>query len=103
MRSSPRQTPSCAASLLERYGLERFLSDAAAEVLDEDRDSGGERKLLRVPMEGGEDLVCVLVICPSTSRRYILRVPPSMRTCRQAVAWTAGFEDPDDYRPLVET
>jgi hypothetical protein len=89
--------------LLERFGLERFLSEAAAEVLDEDRDSGGERKLLRVPMEGGEDLVCVLVICPSTSRRYILRVPPSMQTCRQAVAWTAGFDDPDDYRPLVET
>jgi hypothetical protein len=26
-----------------------------------------------------------------------------MKTCRQAVAWTAGFDDPDDYRPLVET
>jgi hypothetical protein len=89
--------------LLERFGLERFLAEAAAEVLDEDRDSGGERKLLRVPMESGEDLVCVLVICPSTSRRYILRVPPSMQTCRQAVAWTAGFDNPDDYHPLVET
>jgi hypothetical protein len=89
--------------LLERFGLERFLSKAKAEVLDEDRDFGGERKLLRVPMVGGEDLVCVLVLCPSTSRRYILRVPPTMRTCRQAVAWTAGFDNPDDYRPLVET
>jgi hypothetical protein len=89
--------------LLERFGLERFLSEANAEVLDEDRDAGGERRLLRVPMEGGEDLVCVIVICPSTSRRYILRVPPTMRTCRQAVAWTVGFDNPDDYDPLVET
>ena len=89
--------------LLERFGLERFLSAADAEVLDVDQDAGGERKLLRVPMKGDEDLVCVLVYCPSTSRRYILRVPPTMKNCHQAVAWTAGFDNPDDYRPLVET
>ena len=89
--------------LLERVGLDRFLSEAGAEVLDQDRDAGGERRLLRVPMSGDEDLVCVLVHCPSTSRRYILRVPPTMKTCHQAIAWTAGFENPDDYSPLVET
>jgi hypothetical protein len=89
--------------LLERFGLERFLSEANAEVLDTDQDAGGERKLVRVPMKGDEDLVCVMVICPSTSRHYILRVPPTMRTCRQAIAWTAGFDNPDDYRLLVET
>ena len=89
--------------LLERFGLERFLTEANPEVLDQDRDVGGERKLLRVPMEGDEALVCILVLCPSTGRRYILRVPPTMKTCRQAIAWTAGFENPDDYRPLVET
>jgi hypothetical protein len=89
--------------LLERYGLERFMLDADAEVLDADRDAGGERRLLRVPLEGDEDLVGVLVQCPSTGGRYLLRVPPTMTTCRQAVAWTAGFDDPGQYRPLVET
>ena len=39
----------------------------------------------------------------STGRQYALRVPPAMRTCRQAAAWTAGFTDPADYNPLVET
>jgi hypothetical protein len=33
----------------------------------------------------------------------MLRVPPTMTTCRHAVAWTAGFDDPDDYQPTVET
>ena len=89
--------------LLERFGLERFLTEANAEVLDEDRDIGGERKLLRVPMEGDEDLVCLLVHCPSTGGRYTLRVPPTMKTCRQAVAWTAGFDKPELYQPLIET
>ena len=89
--------------LLERFGLERFFSEANAQVIDTDRDAGGERKLLRVPIAGDEDLVCVLVHCPSTGRRYILRVPPTMKSCREAIAWTAGIDNPDLYRPLVET
>jgi hypothetical protein len=88
--------------LLERYGIERFMLDAGAEVLDEDRDPGGVRNLLRVALEGDEDLVCVMVHCPSTGGRYLLRVPPTMTTCHQAIAWTAGFDDPRLYRPTVE-
>ncbi len=89
--------------LLERFGFERFMREAGAAVVDRDHDAGGERQLLRVKLEGDEDLVCVSVSCPSTGRRYLLRVPPTMRTCRQAVAWTAGFSDPNQYKPLVET
>jgi hypothetical protein len=89
--------------LLERVGCEAFLREARARVLDRDRDRGGDRLLLRVPLPGDEDLVCVAVTCPSTGRRYILRVPPTMRSCRQALAWIAGFDDPAQYRPVAET
>lgn len=89
--------------LLDRMGYERFFDETKAEILDQDTDAGGARLLLRVPMTGDEDLVCVQVDCPSTARRYVLRVPPRTTTCRQAVAWIAGFEDPDRYAPLVET
>jgi hypothetical protein len=89
--------------LLERVGFERFMTEARAKVLDEDHDAGGPRQLLCVPIEGDEDLVCVSVYCPSTGRRYLLRVPPGVRTCHEAIAWTAGFDDPDDYNPQVET
>jgi hypothetical protein len=89
--------------LLERFGFERFMPAAGAAEVDRDRDAGGERQLLRLKLDGDEDLVCVAVSCPSTGRRYLLRVPPTMRTCRQAVAWTAGFDDPNLYAPLVET
>jgi hypothetical protein len=90
--------------MLERYGLDRFMRDAKAETLDEDTDdTGGKRRLLRLKLEGDEDLVCVTVVCPSTERQFVLRVPPTMRTCRQAIAWTAGFDDPDMYNPMVET
>lgn len=89
--------------LLERMGYERFLQEAKAETLDQDQDPGGPRRLLRVPLANDEPLVCVSVICPSTGRQYIIRVPPDMTTCHQAVAWIAGFDNPDDYAPLIET
>lgn len=87
---------------LERMGYERFLEEIDAQVLDRDRDAGGERKLLRVPFPGDEDFVAIWVICPSTARNYVLRVPPTMKTCHQAAAWLAGFDNPDDYAPLIE-
>lgn len=36
-------------------------------------------------------------------RSYLLRVPPTCRTAREAAAWTFGFEDSRDYRPEIET
>jgi hypothetical protein len=89
--------------LLERMGYETFLQQAKAETLDRDMDAGGERRLLCVPFPGDEPLVCLSVFCPSTGRQYMLRVPPTMRACRQAAAWLAGFDSADDYRPLAET
>lgn len=89
--------------MIERLGVERFLEGASATVLDEDTDAGGPRRLLRVPLPGDEDLVCVSVRCPSTDRHYLIRVPPTMRRCHDAVAWTAGFDKPEDYRPILET
>lgn len=89
--------------LLERMGYDRFAKQSSAQVLDRDHDPGGERRLLRIPLPEDEDLVCVSVRCPSTARQYMIRVPPTMRTCRQAVAWISGFDNPDDYQPMMET
>lgn len=89
--------------MIERRGLESFFREAKAAVVDEDSDAGGPRRLLKVALPGDEDLVCISMTCPSTGRHYVVRVPPHIRTCHAAVAWTAGFDNPDDYRPLVET
>jgi hypothetical protein len=89
--------------LLERLGYEQFVAEAQAEVLSQDQDAGGPRRLLRVPLQDDEPLVCLEVQCPSTSRRYLIRVPPTMHQCHQAAAWVAGFDNPDQYHPLKET
>lgn len=89
--------------MLERVGLERFFSELPHDVLDSDRDKGGARQLLRVDGRGREDLQVLMVKCPSTGRRYFLRVPPWVETCRAAAAWIAGFNNPDDYQPVAES
>lgn len=89
--------------LLERMGHERFIEQVQPEMLNTDSDPGGARRLLRIEMGDDEPLYLLAVQCPSTGRQYTLRVPPTMKTCRQAAAWIAGFDDPDDYQPIAES
>lgn len=89
--------------LLDRVGHEKFFAEANPVIADRDTDPGGERRLLRMPMAGDEDLVCLEVNCPSTARKYLIRVPPKFDRCRDAAAWIAGFDNADDYQPLMET
>jgi hypothetical protein len=89
--------------LLERMGFERAMKEITAEEIDCDADAGGVRRLLRIPIESDEPFVGLSVIDPSTGHHYMLRVPPWMETCRAAAAWVAGFDNPDDYFPLIET
>ncbi|MEY3827062.1 MAG: hypothetical protein RLZZ148_1880 [Cyanobacteriota bacterium] len=90
--------------LIERLGYEKFLEQVGGIVRHRDTDSGGERQLIYVPFEDDDDepLMVLKVICPSTGHNHILRVPPYMRTCHQAAAWIAGFDNPHEYNPLVE-
>ncbi len=88
--------------LLERIGYEKFIADVGGLVIDRDQDAGGERRLIRVPLQDDEDITVISVICPSTGHNYVLRVPPFTRSCRQAAAWLAGFDNPNAYQPVVE-
>ena len=89
--------------LLERMGTEKFFAQTQARELNRDQDRGGTRRLLKVDLADDEPLVCLAVQCPSTAHHYMLRVPPTTRSCHQAAAWLAGFDNPDDYQPLIET
>jgi len=88
--------------LLDRLGYEKFLQQVGGLIRDRDRDAGGERQLIYIPFDDDEPLMVLKVICPSTKHLHILRVPPYMQTCHQAAAWVAGFDNPDDYNPLIE-
>ena len=91
--------------MIERYGTAKFLEDASAEIIDQDSDSHGPRVLYSLHLPGDENLVMIKVQCNRKDGKvdtYYLRVPPSISTCREAVAWTFGKEI-HEYGPIVES
>jgi hypothetical protein len=99
-------------ALIELMGTDRFVREANPQVLHQDVEhNGNARQLLRVILPtlrarwrgNDEPIVMLSVTCPSTAHHYMLRVPPHIATCRQAAAWIAGFDDPDQYQPIMET
>ena len=81
----------------------RVWTDPRVERGASDVDGAGQpRELLRIKMPQGEPAVIVRVTCPSTGGEYRLRVPPTMRTCHDAVAWTFRKEA-KEYVPALET
>ena len=89
--------------LLERYGADRFIRDADATVIAKDRMG----VLYQMSFDNDEPLTMVEVTnCtpePDGSfKQYWLRVPPTIRTARAAVAWS--FDLPvRQYAPIIET
>ena len=89
--------------LLERYGLDRYLRDADATLVHIDEYG----KLWRCDLPGDEPLTIVEVVNATpepdgTHATYLLRVPPTIRTAKQAVAWTFDMAA-DDYHPAAQT
>lgn len=89
--------------LLDMYGDEKFIEDSNAIVLDSDRHG----VLYQYNFKSDEPLVMVKVknsTCEpdGTYKYYYLRVPPTMATAREAVAWTFGLTA-DEYDPGYES
>lgn len=89
--------------MLERFGIGRYLVESQADILNEDEYG----TLYRKRIAGDEPLVMVRVKNSTAEpdgsfREYFLRVPPFMRTAKEAVAWTFDFRE-DQYQPEEET
>ncbi len=89
--------------VFEKMGAKTFFAGAPHRVLDQDRDTGGVRRLLSFQLSANRTLMFLHCFCPSTGRQYLLGLPPTIRTCHQGAAWLAGFDNPDDYKPTQET
>jgi hypothetical protein len=90
--------------LLERFGEAKFLEESGMTPLHEDEFG----ILYKRDFVGDEPLTVVKVTNATPEpdgsiKNYYLRVPPDMQTAQQAVAWTFGFDDQQEYHPLVQT
>jgi hypothetical protein len=89
--------------LMERYGLDRYLRDADATLVQADEYG----RLWRCELPDDWPLTMVEVVNATaepdgTYATYLLRVPPTAGTAKEAVAWTFGMAA-DDYHPAVQT
>ncbi len=88
---------------IEVMGYPWLFGLATPRLVDFDLEASGyPRRLLELPFPG-ESVMVVVLVCPSTGKSTFLRVPPEMRTCAQAVAWSFGFDEPERYQPWQET
>jgi len=87
------------------YGYERLRKEDKCTILDEDPRTGSE--LLKFDGVLDEPIVLIKVINASpepdgTYKEYYLHVPPDMKTCKNAVAWTFRKTE-SEYQPAQET
>jgi hypothetical protein len=92
-RRSPRIER--AEDAIARGRAKLLCHDDFGRLWEAGRDSDGERRRVvevvnATPEEDG------------SSRHYFLRVPPSVRTAREAIAWTFGLRA-DEYVPVMES
>jgi len=90
--------------MIEKFGRQRWIKESGSTLIHSD-DFGA---LFRRHFPDGREDVCFVEVINSTPepdgsfKNYVLRVPPGMRTARQAVAWTFNL-DAEQYAPAIET
>lgn len=85
-------------AVIEFIGLDSLMEKT--NVTPVDTSTFGD--LIRVSVLNDEDIVVVKVQDSSTDRKYFLRVPPTVKTAKEAVAWTFNLTE-NDYNPSKET
>ncbi len=89
--------------MIGKFGQEKYLMESGAEKICTD-DYG---TLWRKEIKDDEPMVLVEVLNSTAEpdgswKTYFLRVPPVMRTPRQAIAWTFGISE-DEYEPALQS
>jgi hypothetical protein len=87
-------------AIQERLGPQRFIELVGGRCIDR----GRRGSLIEIDLDNDPEQVAhyVQVRDSSTERNYYLRVPPSINSADEAIAWTFGL-DARDYQPEQET
>lgn len=85
--------------LISEYGEKRFFEEMHARIIHQD----GTSKLLRLDIrEFSEPMIMISVRDSTTDQLYLLRVPPDIKTCKDAIAWTFNMNT-QEYNPIKES
>jgi hypothetical protein len=89
-------------------GLDKIMALPTTKIIHKDVDQfGRERILFEIPRVFTEPTLYVKVVNSTaepdgTFKNYFLCVPPTMKTCLEAVAWT-NYMKADKYQPSQES
>lgn len=85
--------------LLRRFGYEKFVEELKGNIIHRD----GTSELININWHKEEEPIkLVKVKDVSTDRIYVLRVPPTVKTCHEGISYTFGLK-PEEYNPEIET
>lgn len=80
--------------LIQGIGYRRITQELQAEELDKWQ----EYSLLKIENEIDVEPIYLLKMqCPSTERIHVLRIPPDVRSARQAIGWINWGVDPEEF------
>ena len=91
--------------MIEFYGADRYVRDSGSKLVD----SSEFGKLWRRELSDDEPLQMVELVDSTPihgtneHKTYFLRVPPTVRTAREAVAWTFEMPAAEMYAPAIQT
>lgn len=90
-------------AMIQLMGMERFVKEAGAKVVDEWVDGGNQLcSILRLDFSDDEPIVVYKWRCPSTGKVGLLRINPSINNCHEAVARSFNMSAAE-YKTLMET
>lgn len=94
--------------LIERYGVERYVQQAGAQMLTREWFMGRQYALYRLDQTVDEAIVMLRVTNATPEpdgkfKNYWLRVPPTMTDPVEALAWTFGMNRKDYARIMFES
>lgn len=80
--------------LIQGIGYNRILEELQAVELD----AWQEYTLLKIDADADiEPIILLKMICPSTGHIHALRVPPDMKSAREAICWVNWGIDPEEF------
>ncbi|RUR75278.1 DUF6745 domain-containing protein [Chlorogloeopsis fritschii PCC 9212] len=80
--------------LIQAIGYDRISQELKAQELD----VWQEYTLLCIDVDVDVEPICLLkMTCPSTGRIHVLRVPPEIKSAREAISWVNWGIDPEEF------
>lgn len=84
---------------LDYYGIKKFFKETNSKIIHQD----GKNVLLSLRWHKNESPMTMVKVIDSTTKDiYLLRVPPEMKTVKDAIAWTFDMNS-NEYYPIKET